>query len=426
MRKRLASRRISAAIAAAFLAGCSTNGATSIPSSAQAPLTGFTLQVAVGTAIIGQDGNAPALNVVTTFRQSGGSTAVLMDDPALTGPAGFKVPAGARGAYSNPGAFPNIGGNVDAGTSTISTAPQVPLNVNPVNTTLGTFTGAFSYGFGPFNSDNVMTSVGAYMPGNPNQTPGNGFLSSIYAGSSVIALSQNTTFDATQPLPFYGTNLMDYLGGPPAYPFFKDGTFPGTFAGYSQGFYLFETPPVAGSYDLSVKIPAVNAAVQTYKASATLKSAASPFGGPLTVGGIIEDGKGGLSGTVTIPSGVTEAMVYIVDATAGLFYTVGPIKATGTQSWTLPDFLGPCNGTGCQNSASTQTASIAPGTVRAEYGRRLLCNGRRLRLSGVRSGAPGQYFDRTGHHRRERPGRFDYGRDNGAKQLLVLNGDCLA
>jgi hypothetical protein len=53
-------------------------------------------------------------------------------------------------------------------------------------------------------------------------------------------------------------------------------------------------------------------------------------------------------------------MVYIADANSGLFFTVGPIKGTGVQSWTLPPFLGPCNGTGCQNNASTQTPSITP------------------------------------------------------------------
>jgi len=358
MTKQLMKRLLAAGALGALIAGCSTNGTSTVPSTNPLPLTGFKLQLAVGTAIIGQDGGAPALNVVTTFRASNGLSAVLMDDPSISGPAGFKVPAGAGGAYAG---MTGIGPAVDAGTPNITTAPQVPLNVTPTNTTLGTFTGAFSYGMGPFNSDNQTNSVGAYLPGNPNATPGNGFTSSAYDGKSVVATTLGTG-DPTQPLPFFGTNTFDYLGGPPAYPFFKDGTFAsGAFAGYSQGFYLFETPPVAGTYNLKVTIPAVNTAAQTYNASATLHSAASPFGGPLTVSGIVEDGKGGMTGTAAIPTGATETMVYIVDGSSGLYFTVGPISGTGAQTWTLPDSLGACNGTGCQNNASTQKPSISPG-----------------------------------------------------------------
>jgi hypothetical protein len=52
-------------------------------------------------------------------------------------------------------------------------------------------------------------------------------------------------------------------------------------------------------------------------------------------------------------------MVFVVDvhiASSGLatprFYTVGPLTGTGSVSYTLPDNLGPCIGSGCQNGSS--------------------------------------------------------------------------
>ena len=75
------------------------------------------------------------------------------------------------------------------------------------------------------------------------------------------------------------------------------------------------------------------------------------------------DGNGGGSGTVTVPSGVTETLVYVADvqiAPSGVastrYYTVGPMTGTGTLSYTLPDALGPCNGNNCQSgSGATPT-----------------------------------------------------------------------
>jgi hypothetical protein len=331
------------ATAGALLAGCAANGSSTIPSTSQAPLTGFTLEFAVGTAVL-PDGTT-GLNTVATLR-SGSGSAVLADVPTITGPAGFTVPAGVTGAYGP--------GNVDAGTAKVTSSPQVPQNQTPANTTLGTFTGVFGYGFGPFNSDNALAVNGAYMPGNPNNTPGNGFTSSVYYNNDAVS------YTPTQPLPLFATpsNQMVYLGGPPAYPFFKDGTYPGAFAGFSQGFYTFEAAPVAGTYNLSVAIPAVNApAPAPYTASASLTNT-TPLGA-VTVSGIIESGNG-MSGTVTVPAGVTETMVYALDVTTGMFYTA-KVAGTGAQVWSIPGNLGACNGSGCQNSAATQKPSFNSG-----------------------------------------------------------------
>ena len=340
---------VGCAFAATQIAGCGTNGNAQIPSITQAPLSQNALQLAVGTARIGQDGGFVGLNVVATLRQPNGLTAVLADQPTLTGPAGFAVAPGTPGAYGS--------GNVDAGTAHISGSPQVPRNnAGLVNSTLGTFTGVFSYGFGPFNCDQNCTNITGYYPGNPNGSGGNGFSSSIYDGSSIVAKALGTG-DPTQPLPYFSSDPVDYLMGPPAVPFFNDGTFPSGFAGYSPGFTDFEMAPVAGQYSLAVHVAAQNASPITYNATATLSATGGL--GPITVTDFTSSGGGG-TGHVTVPAGVTETLVFIEDVEAGLYYTVGPLTGTGTVAFTLPGTLGPCTGSGCQNGASA-TPSLTAG-----------------------------------------------------------------
>lgn len=337
---------VGGAFAATQATGCGTNGNAQIPPITQAPLSQNALQLAVGTARIGQDGNVVGLNVVATLRQPNGLSAVLADQPTLTGPAGFTVSGAAPGAY--PSAVVSSP-NVDAGTAHISGSPQVPLNnANLVNSTLGTFTGVFSYGFGPFNCDQNCTNISGYYPGNPNASGGNGFSSSIYDGSSIVAQALKSG-DPTQPLPFFSSDPFDYLMGPPAVPFFNDGTFPTGFSGYSPGFTDFEMTPVSGQYSLTVNVAAQNAKPVTYNATATLGSTAAL--GPIAVTDFTGSAGGG-TGHVAVPAGVTETLVFIVDEEAGSYYTVGPLTGTGSVAFTLPGTLGPCVGTGCQNGAS--------------------------------------------------------------------------
>lgn len=336
------SQALGLAIAAALLAACAANGVAKNPGVTQANLAANKLQFAVGTARIGQDGTV-GVNFVSTLRQPNGLSGPLANNPRITGPAGFVVPAGAGGAYSSAGA------NLDAGTNHISSSPQVPLNnAGLVNTTLGTFSGVYSYGLGPFNSDQSTVS-GGYYPGSPNATAGNGFTSSNYDGTSMVAAVAG--FDEIQPLPYFSADPMEYITGPPAVPFFNDGTFPSFFAGYAPGFTPVEIAPVAGTYSLSVHVAAQNAAAFTYAQNATLASAAAlpALPAPTFAG----DGAGGGNGTVNVPGGVTETMVYIVDASAGpQFYAIGPLAGTGALPFVLPDHLGPCIGSGCQNSAN--------------------------------------------------------------------------
>lgn len=330
-------------VAGAMLVACAANGIAQVPSTNQASLAANKLQFVVGTARIGQDGTV-GVNFVTTLRQPNGLTGVLASSPTITGPVGFVVPGGAAGAYSFAGA------NVDAGTRHISSSPQVPLsNVGLINSTLGTFTGVYAYGLGPFNSDQSTVS-GGYYPGMPNSTAGNGFSSSTYNGTSMVAVALGSG-DGIQPLPYFSVDPMEYITGPPAVPFFNNGTYPTNFAGYPPGFTVVEIPPVAGSYSLSVLVAAQNVSPVTYSQTATLTTttplAAMPA--PTFAG----DAAGGGTGTVSVPAGVTETMVYVVDAVPGpLFYAIGPIAGSGVKAFALPDHLGKCTGAGCQNGAS--------------------------------------------------------------------------
>jgi hypothetical protein len=342
-----------ATVGLALLTACgggSNNGA--VPSSSQANLSTNKLQVAVGTAYNAADGST-GLNVVETFRQSNGLSAVLVNTPSITGPTGFTVPAAtfATGAYGT--------GNTDAGTASITGSPQVNVNTAAANTTLGTFTGAFSYGLAPLNSDEQGAE--GYYPGNPNATPAWGFTSSAYYANAVGAAPPWLPASGTlpwwpQPFGAAATDQGLYLLGSPAVPFFSNGTFPGGFAGYSPGFTAFEITPVAGTYTLTVKVATSNAGSPSFTATGALTSV-TPLAAPTTT--VTEVTGGGLTGTLTGGTGVTESVVFIEDVTSGMYYSVEVTGASGT--WTLPATLGACNGSGCQNSASTQEPSIATG-----------------------------------------------------------------
>ena len=335
-----------AVVAAAFtLAACGgggvTNGTGTIPGTTQTSLGSLKLELAVGTAF-NANGSTTGLNVVSSFRQANGSSGVLADNPSISGP--FTVPATMPGAYA-------ASGNVDDGTNTISSSPQVAQNVTPVNSTLGTFTGAFSYGLAPLNSDQITQQ--AYYPGNPNGTPGNGFIGS--------------QMDSNGSLPFWALPIgapaaskAVFLVGPPAVPFFRDGTFPVNFAGYSPGFTAFAVTPGAGTnYTMKVNVVAANAPSQSFSATASLSNLTVL---PAPAVSVSSKNGGGFAGTVTVGADprIVETQVFVVDTTAATFYTI-EVKGTGAQSFTLPPMLGPCSGSGCQNAAATQTPSIATG-----------------------------------------------------------------
>ena len=306
-------------LAAALLAGCSTNGASFNPSVTRGNLNADKLQMAVGTANIAFD-DSIGLNVVTTFRQPNGLSAVLLDSPTLTGPAGFVVTGNAPSG--------------DAGTNHISSTPQTLNPPNPCPTTFCIAGGAFKYGFAPYNSDNF----GDPYPNGP----------SLYS------------------VPFYSGDSVPIAGGPPAYPFFNDGTFISGFPGYSQGFNAFETTAVTGAYSLSVLVPAANGPSKTFNVSASISDLTPlpTLGAP----GFVEAGAGGGPASVTVPADarIVKTIIYKVDDSSGNFFTIGPLAGTGDLGGSLPDLLGPCSGQGCQNGAGA-TPSLNAGDSYTVY-----------------------------------------------------------
>jgi len=339
-------KTLATAAIAALLTGCGGGSGTGLSGtglSAAPPVTQGSLSakltLAVGT-VFNQADNTTGLNVVSALRGPNGNTVILANTPSITGPAGFTVPAGFLGAYDGQ----NGPTNVDDGTSTLSSSPQVNPVATPVDSTFGTFTGVFSAGLAPLNSDN--SGNGQYYPGFPNATTGNGFGASNYGGG------------AFWPQPFGSAHQQFFLVGPPAVPFFKDGTSAApAFAGYMPGFTAFNIPPVAGTYTMNVAVSPSNATAVSFNATAALTTTTSPLTPAPSISNVTEDGAGGLTGTVTIPNNAVETLVFVRNRSKGLFFTV-EVTGTGATTFTLPDFLGSCAGIGCQNSPATQKPSL--------------------------------------------------------------------
>ena len=334
---------IAAAIAVVLLAGCgSTSGNSFVPSQTSTNLSNVgKLQFAVGTARLA-DGTT-GLNVVATFRQSNGLSATLVNTPTIQAPSGFRVPnpipVPSPNGYGGPGS--------DAETSSITSSPQNASSPPP--TTFGVTGGVFASGIEPFNT--VPGGVAFYPGSPPSNAPTPSYGEPFYT----------TKYDAN------GTMPQPFLLGPPSVPFFNDGTYPGGFAGYQSGFNAFEAAPITGQYTFSVVVSAQNVQSATYTATAMLSSTA--ILPPLPQPAFTEDGKGGGTATIVAGPGLTETIIYVVDTKAGLYFSSGPLKGSGTLSFSLPDSLGVCavKVTGCQDNSSESAPSIATGDTYLVY-----------------------------------------------------------
>jgi len=293
------------------LSACTSGQSAIVPPQTSVNVSAISkLQFAVGTANIA---GTAGLNTVETFRQTDGLSAVLLDTPKISGPSGFIVPAD-----------PNVSGNLDSGTNSITGSPQVASGTTSTATTFGLSGGAFAYGFAPLNSDvSGAANFGAYG------------------------------------LPFYiaSASQLTYILGPgnALVPNFRDGTQEG-FPGYASGFTDFAAAPVAGTYALTVTVPTSGVTIPPFTAIAKLASTAllPTFAPPA----FASDGTGGGSITVAVPAGCTEALVYVFDTTATLYYTL-ETKATGSQTLKLPDALGPISsGTAAPTLALGDSVSV--------------------------------------------------------------------
>ena len=331
------------------LAACSSSGQNPLTPPTQANVAGNVLQFAVGTAnvygdLAGAGGALTGLNVVATYRQPAGATdpgasGTAVNSPTLTLPGALPATAGSAGT-------------VDA-TSTIATGPA-PSEVGKTamtptaqvggSTTLSTFglSGQVSgLGIEPFN----YTSGGAPTTNVPYSVP-------LY---DTVAMDPN--------------QLGAAWGGPPAFNYtgivgspVGNGTVPAGTSGISEGIDVFASvAPVGGTYTLSVSVPA-NTGTTTQAKSATLPAAPTvlpAFTPPVPA--LDANNDGGATFAVTLPVGVTEAYIQIVDigpsvkgssscngalATAPIYYTIA-VAASGTVA------LGPLLGPGATPSLCT-------------------------------------------------------------------------
>lgn len=287
---------ITAVVTAAALAGCTTNQLGVTPNAVFQPANGK-LFVAVGTANI--DGEAD-LNIVATFRQPNGLSAIPISSGTISGPAGFAGPGGS----ADPG----------AGLTTVPFGSRANNFVLQSGLTGGQTTnlaGIDLYGVGPVGTSQQNVPANLY-PAQPQ-------FDDVSAGSA-SAFSLCGT-----PVPIYG--------GKPAYPGQQQSNGP---PGYPEGFYLMASgsPPV-GAYTVTLSY-SQNGKTTNVPATATLASnALLPTMAAPTYA---TDGAGGGSGTVNIPGGVTEVLVNIADN--GCFpaasYATVEVKGSGSQPYTIP------------------------------------------------------------------------------------------
>ncbi len=298
-------RRRAALALVALLAGCTTGQANTTPpisGGGTGPSNPGVLQLAVGT--VNFAGAATGLNVLETFRGSNGYSAVPITSATLAGPATLH---GVR-ASKDPGADAN--GTFPLG----SAANAFVIGSAGVTTVLA---GADGFGIGPPGCGCPGTNFYPMQPqfaDNPN-------FGSVFPGGAE---------------PFYG--------GPPAYP-------PTALAAsalsslvnipteWPEGFYLigFDAVP-SGAYTLHVSY-AQNGVDATTSASASLDAKrVLPF---LGAPSLTAHRDGSLSVAMTLPRGVTEAIVNVIDAnvppvpngtcTTGLGFASLVFKHSGTQ-----------------------------------------------------------------------------------------------
>lgn len=338
MNRKLSLMALGVAVA---LGGCSTSGNTGVPPTQQtADLSQNKLQFAVGTANIA---GTPGLNTVVTYRQPNGQDGTLLNTPTIALPFTNTATAAQAGA--------------DAGTNRISGSAQPVVGTAATPSTFGSSGGAFAYGFQP---DNSTTGGGASFAR---------YALPIYAAGTTPPYTTTPTSNSAVP----------YLGGPPAYPNVRDATYPAGFVGYPMGFTDFRLTPAVGSYGLALQVPTGFTAggtptSTTVSASATLATTATlatfptPTFTPASSGGAFT---GGGTINVTVPAGVTEALIILQDRDGSCYpgsngapaYFTFLTKTTGAQAIAVPANLGPTFGP----QTSTKT----------------LCTGDRYRLYAV-------------------------------------------
>ena len=306
----------------ALLSGCTTGQANTTPPISSGGGGGgggggsYVLQMSVGTINFG--GFGVGLNVLETFRDPSGFTAIPITTATLSGPKGFHAPKGSK----DPGS--GMSGTIPIGNA--SNQFVVGSGITPPMTV---YAGADGWGIGPPSCSCAGINFYPFQPQFADKT----LIGSLFPGG---------------PEPFYG--------GPPAYP-------PTTLvasaisqlvsipSGWAEGFYfvsLFSKPPT-GTYALRVSY-SQGGGTSHSQTSATLH--ANALLPALTGQTVASDHHGGLIVHVVLPHGVKQVIANVIDANVppapppsggkacptGLGFASLVFNASGTQR--IPDNLG--------------------------------------------------------------------------------------
>ena len=318
-----------AAACAAVLAACSAGatGGPNINSVNPSSPSYSSLQFAVGTANI--YGTSTGLNVVSTFRQTDGRSATGVNTPTINGPfavTASPMPGGGPDPYSTvlnggPSLSERMGGSAAITGTPQTVAPGTPNcdgvgapapfspclgSIAPNTTTFGQSGGVFAMGIAPYNAVAASGQSYSYQPYAQPMF----FANAVPAGANFIPWGGPPAFDPD------GTGLgerdgvgaindVDSFGNP-------------YFLGVAEGITVFDgVTPKTGAYSLSVAISTVgnggSISTSTVSKSANLNSLG--LLPTLTAPAVTPDanGDGGATFTTSLPAGVSEAYVQIVD-----------------------------------------------------------------------------------------------------------------
>jgi hypothetical protein len=287
------------------------------------------LQFSAGVAnIAGQIG----VNIATTLRQPNGLSALGSDAPSITW----------DGAFVNAGAGT---GSIDAGKAQYSgTLPPNPAGSStaPVST-FGTTWGIFDVGLLPANSSATGTTISSPCTPFSNGSKYKPTLTAANLGAGEGACS-------------VGAQIY---GGPPAFPNVRGAALTGQIGAFlGINAFMGETPAVNAStgqlkFTLNVSIP-TSPVSSLPAATATVKNVgATAIGTWTTPPTFTTDGSGGGLISYTLPAGVTEAYLVVIDwgpdpgnspncnygGSPPFYYTL-EVTAASPNPIQLPDSLG--------------------------------------------------------------------------------------
>lgn len=293
------------------------------------------LQFAVGTANV--YGGSVGLNVVSTFRQSNGYSAVGVSTPKVSGPLRIDARAVPSFAEANSSSgFPDpyttvLNGGPSAREWRGSAITGTPQTVAP-GTPSCDGVGAFPK---PPKGQSFVRCPGGLAPNTTTFGESGGVFAMGFQPANAVAETGQAYSYQPYPQPFYSAHdpvsRFEFVpwGGPPAFDPDRDhmGTRDGLilagvdsfgdafFLGIGEGITVFDgTTPRSGAYTLAVAISTSGSGgvtTTTVRKTATLN--ASHVLPKMTAPVFVPDGNGGGFVATVLPFGVKEAYVQIVD-----------------------------------------------------------------------------------------------------------------